>query len=244
MLKKVWAWLGKAVRPKAGQTPNLFAASSAVLGVAAVYLYFAGYIFCYAFYNRGFGVTLESLDLSPQFYFVRSYTVLATVRGTLVMAVLVVMITAYAGGALRRGLMVLALAAAFPALFYVSTTIGERESGKVQCHAVNTVQFQFNDGDKKEKEGDKKGKAKGEDKEAAVAETPAATDDDADSDTVTRATLMKLSRGGELSLLLETKDRIVVYKISQCSGPLGAPDKQVYTLLRDDLDFVSVLTSY
>jgi len=229
---KVWAWLRGTMAPEPGATPNLFAASSAVLGVSAVYLYFTGYIFCYAYYYWGFGVTLESLDLSPQFYFVRAYTVLATVRGALLICGLVLIIVAYVGGKLRRGLVLLALAAAFPGLYYVSKHVAEREFNVTFCTPTNTIQFQFKEPDKAA------AKDPAAAKDAAVASAATTTDD---PNKLTKARLMEMGDEGKLSLLLETKDRIVIYKIPHCSRKRGMPEAQVYTILRGDLNFTNVL---
>ncbi len=85
----------RTIAPAAGESPSLLGASSGIIAVSAIYLYFAGYIFSY-FYYQAFGVTLESLDLSPQYYFIRAFTVFQTFAGILLLCVLVAIAYAYA----------------------------------------------------------------------------------------------------------------------------------------------------
>ncbi|MGD0682613.1 MAG: hypothetical protein ABR990_11230 [Terracidiphilus sp.] len=223
--------------PRPGQAPSLFQASATVFSISAVYLYFAGYVFCYFYYYQGFGVTLESLDLSTQFYFVRAYTCLRSVGGLCLLLALLLVIAAYLRGLLRSGITLLAMLATFPLLFYVSYHTAWMEQQANFCSPASTIQFRF-----KERSGKTP---------AADAAVPATTGDKKPSpetifDSATSQELMALGQSGELSLLLETKDRIIVFKKPNCyllgdNGPMMPPKAHVYTLLRSDLEFTEVM---
>ena len=228
--------LRTVLAPQPGQAPNLFQTSATVLSISAVYLYFAGYVFCYFYYYEGFGVTLESLDLSLQFYLMRAYTCLRSISGLCLLLVLAVVITVYLRGMLRGGVMLLAMLAAFPLLFYVSyhTAWAERQANF--CNPSSTIQFSF-----KEPAG----------KSPAFAAVPTVSGDNGSpgktiSDAATLQDLTALGDANELSLLLETKDRIIVFKKPDChllgaDGPVIPPAAHVYTLLRSDLEFTNVM---
>jgi hypothetical protein len=94
-----------SVRPPSGGTTSVLAASSGIVAIGAVYLYFFGYIFEY-FYYQAFGVTIESLDLSPQYYFVHAYTGVESRQGLLVVTPLILIVYTYSIGLVRRGLLV------------------------------------------------------------------------------------------------------------------------------------------
>jgi hypothetical protein len=224
-----------AVRPPEGESPNLFAASSAVFSISAVYLYFAGYVFSYFYYYKGFGVTLESLDLSPQFYFMRAYTVFESVAGVCLIAVMIFFLLVYMGGKLRRGLLLLMLLAAFPVLFHLSEYQGEKEQIRSLCNADNTIQFQY-------KEGSEKGAQPATKPATTPVAVPAPSEiSDSGSTVLNKQQLAAMANDGKLSLLLETKDRLVLFKIPKsCDSPFGAPQAQVYTVLRSDLNFTIV----
>ena len=211
MLKR---WLG----PSAGETPSLFAASATILSLASIYLYFAGYIFAFFYYGYGFGVTLESLDLSTQYYFMQSYKGLATPIGVLLIAAVIVAVVAYISGRVNRGVMLLVLIGTFPALLAVS---GRHEAVKREvaerCHpGLPAIRLHF-----------KTSTASKADAAGAVA-----------SDMANEA-LAKAGEDGKLFLLLETKDRIVFFEVGDCSvlGDKNPPSLDVYTVLRADLEF-------
>jgi hypothetical protein len=232
LLEKLW----KVLAPQQGPA-NLFQVSASVLSISAAYLYFAGYVFCYFYYFKGFGVTLESLDLSPQFYLMRAYTCLRSIGGLCLLLVLAVVIILYLKGKLRSGLTLLAMLAAFPLLFYVSyhTAWAERQANF--CNPSSTIQFRF-----KEPAGEGP---------APAATAPTATGDkspppETTPDAATLRDLITLGEANELSLLLETKDRIIVFKKPDChllgaNGPTVPPAAHVYTLIRSDLEFTNVM---
>jgi hypothetical protein len=228
--------------PQTGQTPSLFQASATVFSIAAVYLYFAGYLFCYFYYFIGFGVTLESLDLSTQFYLMRAYTCLGSFDGACFLLVMLLVIAAYLRGALRTSITLLAMLAAFPVLFYISFHRARTEHTASFCSPARTIQFRF------------KESGKASDSQAAGPEAMgAAGAGNVQPPNVrfprlatTRDQLMALGQAGQLSLLLETKDRIVVFRNPDCHPPGSAgtsiePQPEVYTVLRSDLDFSNVM---
>lgn len=59
---------------------GLLAASSGLLAIGTVYLYFVGFLYSYFFFQQ-FGVGLESLDLSTTYYLIHSYSALNTPIG-------------------------------------------------------------------------------------------------------------------------------------------------------------------
>ncbi len=219
--------------PAPGQTPNLFAASATVLSISAIYLYFAGYIFSYFYYYKGFGVTLESLDLSPQFYFMRAYTCLQTFGGLCLVLLLLLVITSYMGGRLRPGFTLVSMLAAFPLLFYIGHRTASSERDANFCSPSSTIRFRF-------KEPAPKTSPTGE-----HAENNNAAADAYSADRATPAELVKLGQQDALSLLLETRDRLVLFKKPNCymlgaGGPRIPPAAHVYTVLRSDVQFTHV----
>lgn len=223
--------------PKPGETHSLFQASATVFSIAAVYLYFAGYIFCYFYYFVGFGVTLESLDLSTQFYLMRAYTCLGSFAGVCFVLVMLLIIAAYLKGALRTSVTLLAMLAAFPVLFYISSYRAQMNREASFCNPASTIQFRFKEPQEKAQAGTETAS------EAAGASQPK---NELAPGVATSRELMALGQSGQLSLLLETKDRIVVFRKPNCHpmgdpGPLIAPKAEVYTLLRSDVEFSNVM---
>jgi len=223
--------------PKPGQTPSLFQASATVFSIAAVYLYFAGYLFCYFYYSIGFGVTLESLDLSTQFYLMRAYTCLGSFDGACFLLVMLLVIAAYLRGTLCTSVTLLAMLAAFPVLFYISLHRARTEHTASFCSPARTIQFRFKEPEKASASEATATAAAGDSQPQNPLFPRAAT---------TRQQLVALGQTGQLSLLLETKDRIVVFRKPDCHPPgdvstLIEPTPEVYTLLRSDLDFSNVM---
>jgi hypothetical protein len=233
------------VVPQPGQTPNLFQASATVFSIAAVYLYFAGYLFCYFYYFGNFGVTLESLDLSTQFYLMRAYTCLGSSVGVCFLLVMLLIIAAYLRGRLRTSITLLAMLAAFPALFYISSHRAWTEYQEKICNPANTIEFRFKEKSEKAPQATVS-KATAPDAAAKTETGNSQPQNEPPPDVVNPQELMALEQGDKLSLLLETKDRLVVYRKSSChpfgdAGPFVQPQAEVYTLLRSDLEFSKVM---
>ncbi len=250
--------------PEPGHAPGLFQASATIFSISAVYLYFAGYIYCYFYYYKYFGVTLESLDLSPQFYLMRAYTALNNLKGIGLLLVLMLVIASYLRGWLRTGITVTALIAAFPALFYLSWNTAEYQSRVSVCESSNAIRLHFKESEKKiraspdqtEAAGGKvvpaasvagrpsPGKAGPEVPAALNAAKASQTDAPDGDDPVTMKDLAKLGDAGQLGLLLETKERLVVFRKQECDDGKNGPSKidlvHVYTIERSDIDFTDV----
>lgn len=212
-------WLERvrgAVRPRAGETPGLLSASTGLMAIVGVYLYFTGYIFSF-FYYKAFGVPMESLDLSSQYFLIMAFTVFRTMRGLVLFAALVGIAFGYATGKIRMGLLLVVLIGAFPALFFMSYHVARVVAVEERSKPESYIQFQF----KKP--------------ESAMVASPSGDAGSTDE-------LMTLSKSGELHTLSETKDRIVVFYQPPSLIPNEVPAVEVYTLLRSDLAW-SVVTA-
>ena len=216
------------IAPPPGEAKSLLAVATGVMSIAAVYLYFTGYMFA-LFYYKGFGLTLESLDVSTQYFFVSSYTVFQTVPGMIVFGVMALIVFGYAAGVLRQWLLVVCLVAMFPVLFHISYSVARRDVADERSHPEAFVKFRF----------------KAEDA-AKVPVSPAVNPSliSPPKETMTSEKLTELGDNEQLDLLLETKDRIIVfYQPVSSFLPTGAtPPVQVYTLLRSDLKWSVVTT--
>lgn len=210
-----------AVLPPPGDGISLLSASTTVMSVSAVYLYFAGYIFSY-FYYRAFGVAVEALDLPPQYYFVHSYSVFDTGPGALSFSILILIVSAYSIGKLRRGLLLLSLIGAFPALFSVSHQSAQNASYLMRRKPNATVNFKFKDATGKKLS------------EAGTIESPAPP---GCGQTVP-------GMEGQYALLLDAKDRVIVFCQPRSSIlPNENPPASVYTVLRSDLLWSEIISN-
>ncbi|MGC2635697.1 MAG: hypothetical protein WA294_00860 [Acidobacteriaceae bacterium] len=211
-------------------------------------------------------MTLESLDLSPQFYFMRSYNGLKSPAGLALVVLLTLIMFAYLGRRVRGGIMLAAMLAAFPVLFGVSRAAARHELLLRFCRPSGRIQFALRDDLLKDAaatpaDHDPSAKPNAAAKSAArkSAATAAAPRTEAamagahppqnaaalPSDAKTPQALQALSEAGRVALLLETKDRIIVFAIPNCyplgpKGPKMVPAEHVYTLLRSDLKFTNV----
>ena len=214
-----WERVREVIAPTPGESKSLLAVATGVMSIAAVYLYFTGYMFA-LFYYRGFGVTLESLDVSTQYFFVSSYTVFRTAPGIVVFCVMALIVFGYASGFLRQWLLVGCLIGAFPLLFHTSYGVARRDVADKRGHPEAFVKFRF-------KAEDAKGGAE------KVKDGGFSSQE-----------LTELGDQEQLFLLLETKDRIIVFHQPASSFmPAGVtPPVEVYTLLRSDLKWSVVTT--
>ena len=206
------------IAPATGESPTLLASASGIIAIVALYLYFAGYVFSY-FYYQTFGVTLESLDVSTQYYFVRSFTVFQSAAGVVLLCVVAGIAYGYAIRRIGRAVLLVTLIIAFPLVYHLSAHIGEREAQYKRNHPRAIVRFRF----------------KGAEKTKPV---DAASDSDSDS----KNELLRLGDAEELHLLLETKDRVVVFYQPHNSFSAGTSALKVYTVLRSELDWSVVIS--
>jgi hypothetical protein len=214
-------WIARWIAPGAGEVPSLLASSSGIMAIAAVYLYFTGYIFS-LFYFRAFGVSLDSLDFSGQYFLVQSFWVFRKPLGWLLLAAIVAVAYGFAAGKIRREILLAVLILAFPALFFTSYYLARQNAVFKRLNPETVIHLQF-------KKGDQDGPAD------AASATPPAT---GITNTITPdQTLRQLndSNPPELHMLIETKDRIVVFHQPASILPDEPPMVHVYTVLRSDL---------
>lgn len=246
--------------PTSGKTPGLFQASTTIVSISAVYLYFAGYVYCYTYYYRYYAVTLESLDLSAQFYMMRAFTALNNALGICIVLVVLATVAAYLSGRVRASIVVLVMIAAFPGLYHVSYDTAMNNAVHNICMPRNSIRLRFKEPAKKDP-GDMAMVKTHTVREAAPERSAAAGLSGSQSkepsqgislnqlftaglDIADRKDLMALGDKGELALLLETKDRIVLIRRAQCQsgpGPLSLTTLgQVFTLAKSDLEFTNI----
>jgi len=250
--------------PKPGATPGLFQASTTIVSVSAIYLYFAGYVYCYAFYTKYYEITLESLDLSPQFYMMRAFSALNNRFGICLVVVMLLTIIGYVSGKLRTWITLLVLIAAFPALYHISYSTATKNALINLCIPNNSLRLYFKPSDKKDpspakkalssptpkadEAGQQKAKAVASPQPAAKSGAPAAPSLDdlfgISNESVKPEDLVALGERGELALLLETKDRLVLIRVPDCGSEKGRlflkSPGHVYTLARSDLGFTDI----
>lgn len=200
------------------QFPSLIGASAAVISVVAAYLYFTGWVFAY-FYYKDFGVSLLSLDMPLQYFFTYSYTVLDTGRGVTLVVLLLGAIYMYAAKRLSSAGMIGLLVAAFPLLFLAARSVSHLESVRTRVAADFPVRLLFKNP---------------EHARSTRSADPAA------SASPPLPELIDLSKDEKLHLLLETKDRLIVfYQPSPIADSISAA--YVYSLMRSDLEWSMVV---
>jgi hypothetical protein len=199
--------LRRVFLPETETATNLLAVSGGIIAVATAYLYFTGFIYSYFFFDR-FGVSLESLDLSSQYFIVHSYTTLATPLGMVVGGLLVVFIYICALGKLKRWVLVATLLVTFPILFWLSYWTAVSASQDLRRHPGIAIQLKF------------KGAETALAQAALTSQAPPIEGQD------------------HLWLLFESKDHVVVFAQpvdAKLPGVLLPAD--VYTVLRSDLQW-------
>jgi hypothetical protein len=204
----------RAFLPEESRASNLLAVSGGIIAIATAYLYFVGFIYSYFFFDR-FGVSLESLGLSSQYYLVHSYSVLGTAWGTAVGAVLVVIIYIGALGKLRPWVLVATLLSTFPILFWLSYRTAVSAAENLRRHPVIEIQFKFKSGEAAETQPALSNKA--------LAVTP-------------------IGEQSHLWLLFESGDRLLVFAQpvdANLPGVLVPAD--VYTVSRSDIQWSVVV---
>jgi hypothetical protein len=222
---KSWQdWLTEWIAPCDAEGPGLLSASSGLMAIAAVYLYFTGYIFS-LFYFRAFGVSLDSLDFSGQYFLVQAFWVFRKPLGCLLFSTIMVIAYGFASGKIRREILLATLVAAFPALFFTSYHIARQNALDKRLNPESSIRIQF--------------------KEPAKADHPepaaALPDPNAAPPAPTSAAVLHQlneSDPPDLHMLIETKDRIIVF--NQPPNVLHTPDLPmvyVYTFLRSEIEW-------
>jgi hypothetical protein len=226
--------------PRNNESAGLLAASSGIIAIAAIYLYFCGYIYSWAFYDR-FGVSLESLDLPSQYYPMHSYLVLMTVPGAMVFGATAMLAYVYAHGWVKRWFLLLALILALPALAMVSLRVAREKQALERQRPTTYVQFRF-------KHEDAQSPLKSASMPDGVDQKVIKTNTHMDTAASPRSDdnpLEQLANKNELHLLVETKDRLVLYYQPPPIPllPDVLPAMQVYTVLRENLAWSMVVTN-
>ena len=223
--RKTWNdWVTEWIAPGAGESPSLLSASSGLMAIAAVYLYFTGYIFS-LFYFRAFGVSLDSLDFSSQYFLVQAFWVFRKPLGWLLFAAIIAIAYGFATGKIRREILLATLIAAFPALFFTSYHIARQDALDKRLKPESSIRIQFKEPAKADRT-----------EPAAALPAPNA----APPSPTSAAILHQLNESDppDLHMLIETKDRIIVFY--QPPNVLQTPDLPmvyVYTFLRSEIEW-------
>jgi hypothetical protein len=210
----VFVRIRRAFLPEERTVPSLLAVSGGIIAIATAYLYFTGFIYSYFFFDR-FGVSLESLDLSSQYYLVHSYSVLGTAWGTVVGGLLVVIIYLCALGKLKQWVLIATLLGTFPILFQLSYRTAVSASEDLRRRPVIEIQLRFKSGE--------------------TAETqPALSNKD--------LAVTPIGKQDHLWLLFESKDRLLVFAQPVDAKMPGALLRaEVYTVSRSDIQWSVVV---
>ncbi|MGA2739747.1 MAG: hypothetical protein ABSG65_20185 [Bryobacteraceae bacterium] len=207
------------VRTDSQQLPGLLGAAAAALSVVGVYDYFTGWVYAY-FYYKDFGVSLLSLDMPLQYFFTYSYTVVNTGRGATLIVVLLGAVYMYAVKRLGISGLIGLLIVAFPLLFLAARSVSHIESARTRTLRAIPVRLLF-------KNPEQARFAKAADKATA-------------STSLSDPELLDVNKRGNLNLLLETRDRLIVfYQPSSLGGSM--PEAYVFSLMRSDLQWSMVI---
>jgi hypothetical protein len=138
---------GEATESSGGQgsstQPELFSVLKNVVFIFALYLYFAGWLHAYYFFQQ-FGISLSSVDIPVYYFFIYSYSVFLTFWGFVVLLFLITALT-LAVKCRPRGayLFVIAFILLFPAIFYAARAAGTRDANEKRSGYAKTVEFIF-----------------------------------------------------------------------------------------------------
>lgn len=167
---------------------NLLTASTGLLAIATVYLYFIGFIYSYFFFQQ-FGIHLESLDLSTTYYLVHSYSVLNTIAGAAFFAFFVSSIYLAVVLRMRLWFTLVILLLPFPVFFRVSFMDAVKNADQTRKHPETPVSF-------------------------SLKAPPGGTSDNnqfVQTSDGGRHTIEQLGESGKLWLLFETKDKVIIF---------------------------------
>jgi hypothetical protein len=248
--------------PKPGEAPGLFQASATIITISTIYLYFAGYVYCYFYYFGFFQVPMETLDASPQFYWIRAFTALDNPFGITLVCLVILTILGYLHQRIPTWVTVIVMIGAFPVLYQISRSEAMSNARWTVCRPPNAVRIHFKEDNAKS--SDAQGKSvhagvKPDDSGHSPAQepqpkTPNGSGVDAKKldineilglapDISDPHELVALGENNELFLLLETKDRIVLVREPGCDGsnpPRLTKAAHVYTLPRASVDLTNL----
>jgi hypothetical protein len=215
--------LGKRFRVSGDRVPNLLTAAPAIISVVVAYLYFAGWVFDY-FYYGDFGVGLLSFDMPFQYFIVSSYTVFSSTPGAVFMSILLLILFLYATKWLSRLVLVASLIITFPILFLTARAVAHRVAEDVRVSPKTIVHISF-----------KNPEAAGN---SAIDSGVRPTASRANAATIPK--LLDLDKEEQLHLLVETKDRIVVYYQPASIVADVLSNVYIYSIMRSDLQWSMV----
>jgi hypothetical protein len=130
-------------RRRASRQPEFLSVVKDVVLVFALYLYFAGWLHAYYFFQQ-FGVSLNSVDIPVYYFFIYSFSVFLTFWGFVVLVVVIISLTLAVKGRPSWGyLLVIALISLFPGIFYAARAAGMSDASEKRSGYASTVQFVF-----------------------------------------------------------------------------------------------------
>jgi hypothetical protein len=205
----------KRLQPGRGRVPDLLAPLAAIISVVAAYLWFVGWVYAYFFY-KDFGVGLISVDTPLQYFAVYSYTVLSAKSGIIVVLMVLLLFCLYDAGILPRALLIALLILALPVLRYRAEAIAHTDSQRLRGHPETIMRLAF--------------------KDPAAANTGAGR-----GEAISIPQLLTLEATEQLHLLVETKDRVVMYYQPAAVAPNAQSAAYIYTVMRSDLQWSMVI---
>lgn len=114
-----------------------------VVLIVALYLYFAGWLHAYYFFQQ-FGVSLHSVDIPVYYFFIYSFSVFLTFWGAVLLGVVIIFLTLVVKYRPSWGyLMVIASILLFMGIYFVAKAAGMRDAAEKRSGYANTVQFVF-----------------------------------------------------------------------------------------------------
>ena len=218
--KDLWDRRGRPLLvSNSSDDPNLLTASTGLMAIATVYLYFIGFLYSYFFFQR-FGVSLDSLDLSTPYYLIHSYSALNTARGLFDFALFVSMIYLGVVFKIRRWLLLAVVLSAFPVFFWLSYETAIQDADDFRSHPEIPVKVTL----KKQSQDD-----------SAPQGSAAAKDD-------THKSIAQLGDEDKLWLLLQTKDKIIVFsQPKSVIFPEQILPARVFTISLSDIEWSATL---
>jgi hypothetical protein len=195
---------------------SLLAASSGLIAITTIYLYFVGFLYCYFFFQC-FGVDVASLDLPTQYYLMHSYSALSTEAGIVVFCSIVLALSAAVAARLTRWLILTILLVAFPILFWTGRSSAIHAAQDLRNHPDTPVRIILKEPEKSD---------------APIQGVQSGGEDEI---------LSQLADNYQLYLLFQTKDKIIVYSHPQSDiiPPVILPST-VYTISLSDVKWSSV----
>jgi hypothetical protein len=200
------------LRPTSGTASGLLSAGTTIISVIVAYLYFAGWVYSYYFYED-FGVYLVSFDVPFQYFPVYAFTVMTSVSGAVLTLALLSALYLFVRNRLSGLTLMALLIVAFPLSFLTAQNIGHSEATSERIRRKPIVHFSFKNPELAKYS-------------IKLSERP--------------VSILDLDTEEKLDLLLETKDRVVVFYQPDSIGPV-LPAVYVYSVMKSDLQWSMVI---